>query len=386
VRRRNFVRAEQMPYATGMKYRDGSDITYDSGDYQACLDKALALADYASFPQRQAAARAQGRYLGIGVSSYIEDTGVGPFEGAMVRVLPTGKVMIFTGAASQGQGHATTLAQICADALGVDIDNVTVEAADTGKFPLGIGTIGSRIAVTAGSSVHMAALEVRNKALKVAADALEVDEQDLEIEDGVIRVKGVADIKLPLGEAARRLNGMPGFPVPAGLAPGLESTAYHQAGKTPYACGSNVAEVEVDPGTGEVKLLRYSVGHDCGRVINPLLVDGQIIGGVVHGIGNALFERMVYDAEGQPLSMNYGEYLLPLATEMPPIAVTHIETPSSLNPLGVKGAGEGGTIPAAPAIIAAVENALAPFGVRIASHPVSPQELTEMMDAGSQAS
>ncbi|MCC7345799.1 MAG: molybdopterin-dependent oxidoreductase, partial [Variibacter sp.] len=288
-------------------------------------------------------------------------------------------------AASQGQGHATTLAQICADALGVDLDNVVVEAADTAKFPLGIGTIGSRIAVTAGSSVHMAALQVRDKALKVAADALEVAEQDLEIEDGVIRVKGVADMQMPLGEAARRLNGIPGFPVPAGLTPGLESTAYHQSGKTPYACGSNVAEVEVDPGTGEVKLLRYSVGHDCGRVINPLLVDGQIIGGVVHGIGNALFERMVYDAEGQPLSMNYGEYLLPLATEMPPIAVTHIETPSPLNPLGVKGAGEGGTIPAAPAIIAAVESALGPFGVRIASHPVSPQELTELMDAGAQA-
>lgn len=381
VRRRNFVQSHQMPYATGMKYRDGSDITYDSGDYAACLDQALALADYAGFPARQDAARSAGKYLGIGIASYIEDTGVGPFEGALVRVAPNGKVLIQTGAASQGQGHATVLAQICADELGVAIENVSVESADTGAFPLGIGTIGSRIAVTAGSSVYQAARAVREKALKVAADVLEVAEQDLEIEDGVVRVKGVPDMRLALGEIAQRLNGVPGMPIPSGLAPGLDATAYFKAGKTPYANGTNVAEVEVDLGTGEVKILRYSVGHDCGRIINPLLVEGQIVGGVVHGIGNALFEHMVYDADGQPVSMNYGEYLLPLATEMPPIAVAHIETPSPLNPLGVKGAGEGGTIPAAPAIIAAVENALAPFKIRVASHPVSPQQIVEWIEA-----
>jgi carbon-monoxide dehydrogenase large subunit len=380
VRRRNYVRADQMPYETGMKYRDGSAIAYDSGDYAACLDQALALADYSGFPARQAQALLDGKYLGIGMSSYTEDTGIGPFEGALVRVLPTGKVLVRTGAASQGQGHATTLAQICADALGVDLDSVVVEAANTDLFPLGIGTIGSRIAVTAGSSVHVAATSVREKALKVAADALEAGEQDLEIEDGVIRVKG-SDLKLALGEVARRLAGMPGFQIPAGQTPGLEATAYHQAGRTPFANGSNVAEVEVDAGTGEVKLLRYSVGHDCGRLINPLLVDGQIVGGVVHGIGNALYERMIYDPDGQPLTMNYGEYLLPLATEMPPIAVAHMESPSPLNPLGVKGAGEGGTIPAAPAIIAAVENALKPFNITLKSHPVSPQDLVEMIEA-----
>ena len=386
VRRRNYVAKEQMPYATGMKYRDGSPIAYDSGDYAACLEKALQLSDYAKFPARQAEARREAKYLGIGIASYIEDTGVGPFEGALVRVLPNGKVLILTGAASQGQGHATVLAQVCADELGVDIENVMVQAADTGIFPLGIGTIGSRIAVTAGSSVFEAARSVRQKALKLAADALEVDEQDLVIEDGVIRVAGVPDLKLSLGEAAQRLNGVPGMPIPAGLSPGLEATAYHAAGKTAYANGTNVAEVEVDIGTGAVTLLRYSVGHDCGTLLNPKLVDGQIIGGVVHGIGNALFERMVYDAEGQPLTMNYGEYLLPLATEMPPIAVAHFESPSPLNPLGVKGAGEGGTIPAAAAVIAATENALSPFAVRITSHPISPQEIVELIDAGEAAS
>ncbi|HEY0439579.1 MAG TPA: xanthine dehydrogenase family protein molybdopterin-binding subunit [Xanthobacteraceae bacterium] len=385
VRRRNYVTKEQMPYVTGMKYRDGSPISYDSGDYAGCLDKALELSGYADFSARQAQARAQGRHLGIGIASYIEDTGIGPFEGALVRVMPSGKVLVVTGAASQGQGHTTVLAQICADALGVDIANVVVESADTGKFPLGIGTIGSRIAVTAGSSVFDAAQAVRQKALKLAADALEVGEQDLVIENGEIRVAGVPDLKLSLGDAAARLNGVPGMPIPAGLSPGLEATAYHPIAKTAYANGSNVAEVEVDVATGAVTLTRYSVGHDCGTLLNPKLVDGQIIGGVVHGIGNALFERMVYDAEGQPLTMNYGEYLLPLATEMPPIAVAHMESPSPLNPLGVKGAGEGGTIPAAAAVIAAIENALAPFNVRVSSHPISPQEIVELIDRASLA-
>ena len=381
VRRRNFVRSEQMPYQTGMKYRDGSAISYDSGDYAACLETALKLADYGEFASRQQAARAEGRYLGIGIASYIEDTGVGPYEGATVRVQRTGKVVLETGAASQGQGHTTVLAQICADQLGVRIEDITVKAADTGQFPMGIGTIGSRVAVTAGSSVYQAAGEVHEKALRLAADILEVQPQDLEIENGEVRVLGVADMKVTLGELAQRLISSPGVPLPAAFSAGLEATAYFASGsKMPYANGTNVAEVEVDIGTGEVKLLRYSVAHDCGRIINPTLVDGQIIGGVVHGIGNALFERMIYDAQGQPLTADYGAYLLPLATEMPPIAVVHLESPSPLNPLGVKGAGEGGTIPATPAVIAAVEHALEPFTARITSHPISPEQIMILID------
>jgi carbon-monoxide dehydrogenase large subunit len=380
VRRRSFVRADQMPYQTGMKYRDGSMICYDSGDYVACLDKAMELADYTGFEARRSAALAKGSYLGIGMASYIEDTGVGPYEGATVRVQRSGKVLVETGAASQGQGHATIMAQICADELGVSVEDVTVVSADTERFPMGIGTIGSRIAVMAGSSVHQAAHEVREKALKLAAETLEVSTQDLEIVDGVVKVKG-ADLKLSLSELANKLISSPGVPLPKDFSPGLEATAYFSSGNSiPHANGTNVAEVAVDPGTGEVKILRYSVGHDCGRLINPALVDGQIVGGVVHGIGNALFERMSYDANGQPLTMNYGEYLLPLATEIPHIEVAHLETPSPLNPLGVKGAGEGGTIPAAAAIIAAIEDALKSCNVRVNQHPVSPDWIVAQLE------
>ncbi len=379
VRRRSFVHTEQMPYTTGMKARDGSPVQYDSGDFHATLNLALEKIDAAGFAARQAAARAEGRYIGLGIASCVEDTGLAPFEGATVRVLPTGRVQVQTGAASQGQGHATVLAQICADMLGVALDQVSVEQADTGKFPLGIGTIASRVAVTAGSSVHIAAQQVREKALRVAADMLEAAEVDLEIEQGVVRVKGVPGMTLPLGAIAGKLNGTPGIPTHKGLEPGLSATAYFDAKQLTFANGANACEVEVDIETGAVRILRYVVAHDCGRLINPQLVDGQIIGGVVHGIGNALFERMVYDESGQPLTTNYGEYLLPIATEMPRIEIHHLESPAPGNPLGIKGAGEGGTIPAAAAVIAAVENALAPFNAQIAKHPLGPEDILALL-------
>ncbi|MCZ6510015.1 MAG: xanthine dehydrogenase family protein molybdopterin-binding subunit, partial [Alphaproteobacteria bacterium] len=365
VRRRNFVRSDQMPYETGAKLRDGMPVRYDSGDYHACQEKALELADYAGFAARREAARAEGRYLGIGVSACIEDTGVGPYEGSTVRIEPSGEIMVRTGAASQGQGHHTMIAQIVADQLGVRPDDVLFEAADTAKFPQGVGTIGSRVTANVGPSSYDAASQVRETVLKLAAETLEAAEQDLELEDGEVRVAGAPDVKVTLGELAMKLAPMSGGKVPAGFKPSLEATSYLGSSGSPIASGSNVAEVEVDIGTGEVKVLRYSVAHDCGIMINPMMVDGQIIGGVVHGIGNALFERMIYDDQGQPLTTNYGEYLLPLASEMPHIDIVHQETPSPLNPLGVKGAGEGGTIPAAPAIVAAIENALSDFGVVI---------------------
>jgi carbon-monoxide dehydrogenase large subunit len=381
VRRRNFVRADQMPYETGAFLRDGSPVRYDSGDYEACMDKALNLADYAGFKERQAAARAEGRYLGIGVSACIEDTGVGPYEGTTVRIEPTGKIMVRTGAAGQGQGHHTMIAQIVSDQLGVKPEDIIFESADTGKFPQGVGTIGSRVAANVGPSSHDAAIQVRDTALKLAAETLEAAVEDIELEDGVARIKGAPDVSVTLGELALKLAPMSGVKIPDGFTPSLEATSYAGSSGSPIANGTNVAEVEVDMGTGEVRVLRYSVAHDCGTMINPMMVDGQIIGGVVHGIGNALFERMIYDDQGQPLTTNYGEYLLPLATEMPHIDIVHQESPSPLNPLGVKGAGEGGTIPAAPAIVAAIENALADFGVVIDSYPVDPQYLTGLIDA-----
>ncbi len=377
VRRRSFVKPEQFPYTTGTKTRDGSPISYDSGNYHACLDAALNRLG-ADFAERQRRARQQGRYLGLGMASYVEDTGLAPFEGATVRVEPTGKIVIQTGAASQGQGHATVFAQICADQLGVDINNISVESGDTASFPLGIGTIASRVAVTGGSSVHMAAAAVRAKALKAAADMLEVSESDLVLDDGYAKVAG-ADVKVSLASIALKLDGSSGMPMLAGFEPGLAATAYYEARKNTFANGTNVAEVEVDIETGAVKILRYIVAHDCGRLINPMLVDGQVRGGVVHGIGNALFERMVYDEQGQPLTTTFADYLLPLATDIPRIEIIHLETPSPLNPLGVKGAGEGGTIPAAACIISAIEDALAPIGVHINEHPISPNRLVALI-------
>jgi carbon-monoxide dehydrogenase large subunit len=365
---------------TGMKSRDGSPISFDSGDYHACLDAVLARAGD-DFAARQQEAIAGGRYIGRGIASYVEDTGLAPFEGATIRVEPTGKVVIQTGAANQGQGHATILAQICADILGVRLEDVVVESGDTGKFPLGIGAIASRTAVTAGSSVHQASAAVRVKAIKVASEILEASEADLVLEEGAVHVVGVPGMQVPLGEIASRLNGMSGMPMFAGVDPGLSATAYYEARKNTFANGTHLAEVEVDIDTGRVKITRYVIGHDCGVLINPMLVDGQVRGGVVHGIGNALFERMIYDEAGQPLTTSYADYLLPTAPEVPRIEIVHVESPSPLNPIGVKGAGEGGTIPAAACIIAAIENALAPFGVRIAEHPVSPARIRQLIRA-----
>lgn len=381
VRATNFVSVDQFPFQSGNKAPTGALITYDSGDFHGCLDKALLLADYAGFKERQAAARRDGRYLGIGMSSCVEDTGRGPFEGATIRVQPSGKVLLQTGAAGQGQGHQTVFSQIAADELGIDINQVEYRSADTGMFPHGIATVGSRVAVNAGNAVSKAASQVRDKALQLAASLLQADTADLELVDGMVCIKGSGEARLALADLAARLNPIVGGELPLGMEPGLEATAYTDPQGSATASGTNVAEVEVDIGTGEVRLIKYSVAHDCGRIINPLLVNGQIEGGVVHGIGNALFERMHYDADGQPLSTNYGEYLLPLATEMPPIEIVHQETPSPLNPLGVKGAGEGGTIPAAAAIVTAIENALEPWGIIIDDYPVDPQTICALLDA-----
>jgi carbon-monoxide dehydrogenase large subunit len=380
VRRRNYIRPEQFPYVTGMKARDGSPVAYDSGDYEHCLEKALEMADRTGFAARQAEARARGRYLGLGMASFIEDTGLGPFEGVHVRVTAQGGIQVTTGAASQGQGHATTLAQIVAEKLGVEMDRVKVTSADTDSFGYGIATIASRTAVTAGSSAHLAASEVHDKAVRYAAALFEVAPDRIVLEDGMVKVAGTNQSIL-IGDVALALAGSIAQPIPAGLTPGLEATGYFEAKATPHSSGTNVAEVEVDIETGAVHLLNYVVVHDCGRVINPRIVDGQITGGVVHGIGNALFEEMVYDAAGQPVSTNLGEYLLPTATEIPRIHIGHVETLSPLNPLGIKGAGESGTIPAVAAIVAAVENALESFGVVVDRYPLNPERVVDLIDA-----
>ena len=381
VRRRNFIQPDQMPYPVGLVFRDGSPVVYDSGDYPECQAKSLELADYEGFRARQAAAREDGRFIGIGLGSYVEGTGLGPFEGVKVKVEMNGKVVVQTGAAPQGQGHQTMLAQIVADSLGMKPDQVFVTPGDTAGVSIGIGTFASRITANAGPSALMAANTVREKLVKAAAHLLEAAEEDLDLADSTVFVKGVPGHGKSFAEIAAFTNGMPGFALPGGVIPGLEETSYFTPERSTYANGAHVAEVEVDVETGEVTILRYSTAHDCGSMINPKMVEGQVMGGIAHGIGNALYEWMHYDEDAQPQTVNFGEYLVPMATDIPRVQQVHIETPTPLNPLGVKGAGEGGTIPALAAIAGAIEDALAPFGVRVTQSPVTPPYLLSLLDA-----
>jgi carbon-monoxide dehydrogenase large subunit len=379
VRRRNFIQPSQMPYKVGIIFRDGRPVTYDSGDYPACQAAALDAIGYDGFRARQAEARRQGRYIGIGIGNAVEGTGLGPYEGATVRVATNGRLVVYTGATPQGQSHKTTLAQIAADQFGVPIDAISIETADTGAISLGIGSFAARTAVNAGSSVHIAATKVAEKIKLIASEMLEASPEDLELKDGYVHIAGVPDMRKSFKEVATKAIGMPGFSMAGGLEPGLEHTAYFTPDQSTYANGTTVTEVEVEIETGRVKILRLVIAHDCGRVINPMIVDGQIVGGVAHGIGNALYERLVHDDEGQLLSANFGEYLLPLAPDVPRVEIIHQETPSPLNPLGMKGAGEGGTIPTTASVIAAIEDALSPFGVRIAEAPISPQRIVQLL-------
>lgn len=378
VRQRNFIEPDEMPYATPIVTRDGKAMTYDSGDYPGAQKLVLSKADYEGFGTRRAAARQAGHYLGFGLANYVEGTGRGPFESATVRIGPSGNVRIETGATSQGQGIGTALAQIAAGEIGVDFEDVAVTMGDTSVVPYGLGAFASRQAVTAGSSVMTAAREVKAKALAAASHMLEAAVADLEVVSGVVRIKG-SDRSVTLGDIAAAMAGQPGYAIPGNLPPGLEARANFEVDSISYCNGSHACEVAVDPETGSVEILRYVVVHDCGRMINPILVEGQILGGVVHGLGNALMERMIYDGEGQPLTANYGEYLLPTATEAPRIEIYHMESPTPLNPLGVKGTGESGTVPAAACIISAIEDALSDFGIRLAAAPVSPMELAALL-------
>ncbi len=381
LRRRNLVQAAQMPYAVGLIFRDGKPLTYDSGDYPACFEKALALADYAGFPARQAAARAAGRLIGIGIGNYVEGTGLGPFEGATIRVLASGKVRLLTGAAPQGQGHRTTLAQIAADHLGISPAEIDVVMADTDAIVMGFGTYASRIAANAGPAVHIAADKVRDKMVKIAAHLLEAAEADIELAQGRAHVRGVPQMGKSFAELAAAAQGMSGFALPETIQPGLEETHYFGPAQAAYCNGTHVAEIEVDPGTGHVRIPHYAVAHDCGRLINPMIVEGQMQGGIAHGVGNAFFEWMGYDDEANPLTVTLADYPMALATDVPDAVMAHIETPSPLNPLGVKGAGEGGTIPVPACVIAAVENALAQWGIEISEAPLRPERLFALLAA-----
>ncbi len=381
VRRRNLIPIQLMPYTKPMKARSGAAITYDSGDYIACHDDVLSAAAWTSFPARQHKARAQGRYIGIGLAHAVKGTGRGPFESGSVRINPTGQISVFTGAAAMGQGIKTALAQICAEQLGVSTDKVTVICGDTSVAPLGLGGFASRQLVTAGSTVFLAARDVAEKAKRLASHMLETSVDDLEIVDGHVRVKGVPDMGLKLGDLARILRGAPGYSFPPGFEPSLESHLTWQTEALTYANASHVAEVEVDIDLGQVRVLRYIALQDVGIRVNPMIVDGQIRGGIAHGIGNALYEQMTYDDAGQPVTTTLADYTLPGSAELPCFETIYRETPSPINPLGAKGVGEVGTIPAAAAIISAIEDALRPFDIQICQTPVLPQTIFHLLQA-----
>jgi carbon-monoxide dehydrogenase large subunit len=380
IRQRNFIQPEEMPYAMGLVYRDGAQVIYDSGDYPACLRKSQDLIGYDRFRREQAKARVEGRYIGVGIGVYVEGTGLGPYEGAIVQIESSGKVLVTTGATPQGQGHVTTMAQIAAHELGINVDDVTVVTGDTGAIPFGVGTFASRIAVNAGNSIALASREVREKALEIAANLLEANKDDLELAQGSVFVRGAPARSISLGALALTAAGArPGYTLPPGVQPGLLATNYFSPSQAAYASGAHVITVEVEVRTGDVKILDYAVAHDCGRMINPMIVEGQIQGGVAHGIGNSFYEELIYDNNGQLLTASFMDYLMPTAKEVPTAKIAHMEVVCPLNPLGVKGAGEGGTIPSAAAFAGAVEDALAPFNVTVKEVPLSPEKVRKLL-------
>ncbi len=317
--------------------------------------------------------RAQGVYRGVGISGYVEGTAIGPFEGATVKLDLTGRVSVATGAVNSGQGHETSFAQIAADALSVPLDWVTVVGGDTAAVPFGVGTFASRSAVTAGNSIADACRDVRDKLVRAAAKLLEAAPADIEIDDGTAFVRGAPQSAVPLARVIQA--SLPSFASPGVAKPDFEASAYHHVPTVTYASAVHVAQVEVDPDTGRVRLLKYVVAHDCGKVINPVIVEGQVHGGVAQGVGGALGEEMVYDEQGQLLTGSLMDYAVPTATDLPDIETVHLECPSPRNPLGAKGLGEGGAISPPPAIANAVDDALASFNVRVTQTPVRPADL-----------
>jgi carbon-monoxide dehydrogenase large subunit len=378
IRRKNYIRADELPWEFGMPYRDGNPLVYDSGDFPAALESALQAAGYDAFRSEQASLRARGVWRGVGISGHVEGTAIGPFEGAHLKLDMTGRVQVATGAVNSGQGHETAFAQVAADVLGVPLDWVSVTGGDTAAVPFGVGTFASRSGVTAGNSIADAARQVRARLVDAAAKLLEAAPEDVEIEDGKAFVRGAPASAVELGKVIQA--SIPTFARPGVASPDFEASAYHHVPTVTYASAVHVAQVEVDPGTGYVRLLKYVVAHDCGKVINPTIVEGQVHGGVAQGVGGALFEEMAYDDEGQLLTGTLMDYLVPSATDLPPIDTVHLEYPSPRNPLGMKGLGEGGAISPPAAIANAIDDALAPLGVRITETPASPPRVLHAIE------
>jgi len=381
IRKRNLIGPDKFPVNHEIMFQDSAPLIYDSGDYLPTLEQAAEIIGYEQFiREEQPRLRAEGRHVGVGVACYVEGTGIGPYEGARVTIEPSGKVRCATGVGTQGQGHFTVFAQLVADVLGVNVVDVKVVTGDTREFHWGTGTFASRGAVVAGSACHAAASNVREKVLNLASVLLNVPPDRLELSGGRVFDTDDPQRGMSLGELSGKANPLRGAVRP-GTEPGLESTAYFGPDRGSTASGVHAIIVEVDPETATVEIKRYLVVHDCGTIINPMLVEGQIHGGVAHGIGNAFYEKLVYDEQGQLLNASFMDYLLPTATDVPMIETAHRETPSPYNVVGLKGVGEAGCIPTGAVFAQAVEDALAGSGVEITEIPLSPNRLFELIEA-----
>ncbi|HVH31479.1 MAG TPA: xanthine dehydrogenase family protein molybdopterin-binding subunit [bacterium] len=377
VRRRNFIPPEAFPHKTA------TGATYDTGNYAQALDKALQIVGYPALREEQRKLRARGRYLGIGLSSYVEITGLGAaaglpggsWESATVRVEPTGKVTVLTGSSPHGQGEETTFAQIVSDRLGVSVDDVVVVHGDTRAVPHGVGTFGSRNTAVGGSAVHMASMRIREKATAIAAHLLEASPGDLVADGAQFYVRGSPQRTISFPDVARAAY--KGAKLPPGTEPGLEATHFFAPPDLVCPFGTHICVVEIDPDTGEIAIRRYVAVDDCGNILNPLLVAGQVHGGITQGLAQALYEEAIYDKNGQLLTAGFLDYAVPRASHVPVMELDHTVTPSPHNPLGAKGVGEAGTIGATPAVVNAVLDALAPFGVESLDMPLTPRKVWE---------
>ncbi|HEV8439955.1 MAG TPA: xanthine dehydrogenase family protein molybdopterin-binding subunit [Methylomirabilota bacterium] len=379
LRRLNMIRPGEMPYASGLTYRDGVRIVYDPADYPAAFEAMLERLDYRRWRQEQSRRRGSARPIGIGLSAYVEGTGLGPFEGADVRVDPDGTVFVQIGVSAQGQAHETTLAQICADQLGVPIESVVVRGGDTQLVGYGMGTIASRVAAVAGPAVARSAAEVARKAQLVAAELFECAPDDVVLGDGRVFVKGAPHRARPLAEVARAAVRSHALSRTSG--PGLSHCGFFYPDTVTWAFGAQGVVLAVDLDDCTVSLLAHAAVHDCGRPINPMVVEGQLHGGMVQGIGSGLMEELRYDEQGQLLTGTLMEYALPRADQIPALEVGHLDFPSAINPLGIKGVGESGIIAPAAAIANAVEDALADYGVEVDRAPVTSARVFELLRA-----
>ena len=375
IRFKNFPQPDEFPLemATG--------VAYDSGNYQMSFNKALDAVDYASLRTRQAELRGQGRYMGIGIATYAEICGMGPsvgvagggWESGTVRIERTGKVTVLTGVSPHGQGQETSFAQIVADEYGISIDDIVVIHGDTGRQPQGIGTFGSRATAVGGAALIIATKQVKEKMAQIAAHMLEANADDLVFEDGNIFVQGSPGSAVTFADVASTAH--VAVNLPPDVEPGLEATHFFEPSNFTYPFGAHISIVEVDPETGEIDLQRYVAIDDCGNIINPMLVDGQVHGGIAQGLGQAMYEGAVYDENGQLLTGSFMDYAIPKATQVPRFETEHTTTPSPVNPLGVKGVGEAGTIASSPCLVNAVVDALSPFGITDIDMPMTPNRV-----------